>query len=131
MSATSRLGRASGTRLSTVSFLSLNWRGRPLTTYQTIVSLIAATTTQKGLKISAELDKAKYPIGVKVKKHVLRCLHLKRDSFHGEWNYTLRPRTEKQLAFEASAMLTARDPVSHAERKAKWMQLVVEQRESG
>ncbi len=113
------------------SFISLNWRGRPLTTYQTIVSLIAATTTQKGLKISAELDKAKYPIGVKVKKHVLRCLHLKRDSFHGEWNYTLRPRTEKQLAFEASAMLTARDPVSHAERKAKWMQLVVEQRESG
>jgi len=113
------------------SFITLNWRGRPLTTYETVVSLIAATTTHKGLKVSAELDEARYPIGIKVKKHEMCGLSLKHDAFHGDWNYTLRPRTEEQLAAIASAARTAHQPVSHAERKAKWMQLICEQRQSG
>ncbi len=56
------------------SFITLNWRGRPLASYQTVVSLIAATTTKRGLAVSAELDEAKYPIGIKVKRHVLKSL---------------------------------------------------------
>ena len=113
------------------SFITLNWRGRPLATYQTVISLIAATTTQKGLKVSAELDQARYPLGIRVKKHQLRGLYLERDAFQGDWNYKLRPRTEEQLAALAKATRMAHEPVSHAERKARWMQLIAEQRQSG
>jgi len=113
------------------SFISLNWRGRPLTTYQTVVSLIAGTTTQKGLKVSSELDEAKYPLGIQVERHVLRGLNLERNAFHGEWNYTLRPRTSEQLAALASGARLPRDPISQAERRARWMQLISQQLQSG
>lgn len=113
------------------SFISLNWRGRPLTTYQTVVSLIAGTTTQKGLKVSSELDEANYPLGIRVERHVLRGLNLERNAFHGEWNYTLRPRTGEQLAAVASGARTPRDPISQAERRARWMQLISQQLQSG
>lgn len=73
------------------SFISSNWRGEPLKDYETIVNLIARTTTAKGLKVTCRLDRSKYPIGRKVKAEDMRHLHMERDSFHGEWNYTIRP----------------------------------------
>lgn len=74
------------------SFISINWRGKPLRTYRTIVQLIAATTTEAGLKVRAELDRNKYPKGVKVSDTQLATLNLSRHAFHGDWNYTIAPR---------------------------------------
>ncbi len=68
-----------------------NWRGRPLVSYQTIVELIAATTTKKGLKVQPELDTNDYPTGVKITDEQMSCLNIQRHDFHGEWNYTIRP----------------------------------------
>ena len=77
---------------SLFSAISLNWRGQPLTTYETIVSLIAATTTTTGLRVRARLDRRRYPIGVKVTTAEFAGLSILRDDFHGEWNYTIVPR---------------------------------------
>ena len=73
------------------SFITQNWRGRPLVSYQTIVELIAATTTKKGLKVQPELDTNDYPTGVKITDEQMSCLNIQRHDFHGEWNYTIRP----------------------------------------
>ncbi len=73
------------------SHISMNWRGRPLESHETIVELIAATTSRTGLKVQAELDQATYPKGVKISDAEMACLPLTRHEFHGEWNYTLRP----------------------------------------
>lgn len=75
------------------SFITLNWRGRPLVDYQTIVSLIGATTTREGLSVRCELDPAEYPGGVKVSDAALAAVNLARHEFHGDWNYTIRPRS--------------------------------------
>jgi hypothetical protein len=75
------------------SFISMNWRGRPLTSYRTIVELIGATTTGKGLRIRAERDEGCYETGVKVSDKELAALPLKRHDFHGDWNYTITPVT--------------------------------------
>jgi hypothetical protein len=75
------------------SFITQNWRGQPLVSYAVILSLIAATTTQTGLTVESYLDTASYPTGVHVSDAEMAALHLKRDSFHGDWNYTLLPRT--------------------------------------
>jgi hypothetical protein len=64
-----------------------NWRGRPLTTFETVVQLIAHTTTQTGLRVEAALDKHEYPLGERVSKPDFEALNLTRDDFHGEWNY--------------------------------------------
>jgi len=74
------------------SFISTNWRGEPLMDYETIVRLIANTTTVKGLKVSCTLDHRKYPIGRKVTEEEMNCIRLKPEQFHGEWNYTILPR---------------------------------------
>jgi hypothetical protein len=74
------------------SFISSNWRGEPLRDYETIVRLIAATTTAKGLKVICRLDRRRYVLGRKVSKQDIAALNLVRDTFHGEWNYTLKPR---------------------------------------
>jgi transposase len=74
------------------SFISQNWRGKPLVSHEVIVNLIAATTTAKGLKVRAELDRAKYPTGRPVSKKEVAEVNLRRDSFHGEWNYTIFPK---------------------------------------
>jgi transposase len=74
------------------SFISMNWRGKPLLSYQVIVSLIAATTTQAGLRIEAALDRHAYPAGVKVSDAEVKRVNLKPARFHGDWNYTVRPR---------------------------------------
>jgi len=74
------------------SFISMDWRGRPLETYRTIIELIGATTTSKGLRIRAEPDD-NYETGVKVSDKELAALPLTRREFHGDWNYTLTPTT--------------------------------------
>lgn len=73
------------------SFISQNWRGRPLTSHEVIVQLIAATTNRKGLAVHAEIDSGNYPTGTKVTKREMAQLHLVRAPFHGEWNYTIHP----------------------------------------
>lgn len=73
------------------SFISQNWRGKPLVSHEVIVQLIAATTTKHGLKVLSQLDTNSYPAGVKVSKKEMASLNLQRDPFHGEWNYSLHP----------------------------------------
>jgi Rhodopirellula transposase DDE domain len=73
------------------SFISTNWRGRPLTDYQVIIETIAATTTNTGLTVQAVLDPHPYPTGVKVTKADADAVPITRDDFHGEWNYTIHP----------------------------------------
>jgi len=75
------------------SFISQNWRGKPLISHQVIVNLIAATTTKSGLRARAEVDPGKYPKGIKVSDKEVAAIHLERDKFHGEWNYTISPRS--------------------------------------
>ncbi|MDZ7790139.1 MAG: ISAzo13 family transposase [Xanthomonadales bacterium] len=74
------------------SFISSNWRGKPLVSHQAIVQLIAATTTQAGLKVRCELDQESYPAGIKVSDSEMNSLNLRRHDFHGDWNYTISPR---------------------------------------
>jgi hypothetical protein len=74
------------------SFITINWRGKPLRSYRTIVQLIAATTTDAGLRVRAELDQNKYPKGIKVTDAELAAVNLSPHSFHGDWNYTISPR---------------------------------------
>lgn len=71
------------------SFISINWRGRPLTDYEVVIETIAATTTDAGLTVEAVLDQGTYPTGVKVPKAQLAAVPLTRQQFHGEWNYTI------------------------------------------
>jgi hypothetical protein len=73
------------------SFISLNWRGKPLISHEVVVNLIGNTRTSTGLSIQAELDTTKYPKGVKVRDEDLRNLNLTRHDFHGEWNYSIAP----------------------------------------
>ena len=74
------------------SFITLNWRGKPLRSFKTIVQLIAATTTTTGLTVRAELDENKYPKGVKITDAALAAVRLTRHDFHGDWNYTIAPQ---------------------------------------
>ena len=71
------------------SFITQNWRARPLVSYQTIVQLIAATTTDAGLKVQCEIDTNTYPAGVKVTDAEMDSINIHRHEFHGEWNYTI------------------------------------------
>lgn len=73
------------------SFISINWRGKPLTSYQTIINLIAATTTNTGLKVYARLDENQYPTKIKVTGAQLAAVNIERHAFHGDWNYTINP----------------------------------------
>lgn len=74
------------------SFITQNWRGKPLVSHQAIVNLIASTTTRAGLVVKAAIDKTEYPTKTKVSDAELQALRLKRDTFHGEWNYAITPR---------------------------------------
>jgi len=73
------------------SFISSNWRGEPLRDYETIVSLIARTTTAKGLRVRCRLDRRRYATGIKVSSKEMANLNIFPSTFHGEWNYTIRP----------------------------------------
>ncbi len=72
------------------SYITINWRGKPLTSLAVIVSLIAATRTRQGLRIRCELDERNYPKGIEVTDEELASVDLRRDSFHGDWNYSIR-----------------------------------------
>ena len=74
------------------SFISSNWRGEPLRDYETIVQLIAKTSTVKGLAVVCRLDRRKYHVGRKVSDAEMATINLVPDKFHGEWNYAIRPR---------------------------------------
>jgi hypothetical protein len=73
------------------SFITKNWRGRPLTSYRVVVELIAATTTKSGLKVFAEWDQGTYPKGIKVSDAEVAAVPIKAHKWHGEWNYTITP----------------------------------------
>jgi len=74
------------------SYISQNWRGRPLVSIETIVNLIGATKTKKGLSIQTSVDTNEYAKGIKITDQEIKTLSLERDEFHGEWNYTLHHR---------------------------------------
>jgi hypothetical protein len=75
------------------SFISQNWRAKPLVSYRVIVELISATTTKTGLAVRCQLDPAQYPKGIVVTDAEMAAINIKRDTFHGEWNYTISPNT--------------------------------------
>jgi hypothetical protein len=77
------------------SFVSLNWRGKPLESLEVIINLIAATTTSTGLKIYAQLDERTYEKGVDVSDEQLAAVRITRNAFHGEWNYAISPSLAK------------------------------------
>jgi hypothetical protein len=74
------------------SFISINWRGRPLRSYETVINLISNTTNRGGLVVRARLDRRRYPIGKRVSAADLKALNIEPDDFHGDWNYVIRPR---------------------------------------
>ena len=77
------------------SYITINWRGKPLTSLAVIVNLIAATKTREGLRIRCELDKSKYPKGQQVSDKQLSAIDLRPDPFHGDWNYVIRCRRKR------------------------------------
>jgi len=75
------------------SFISQNWRGRPLITREVVVNLISNTKTNKGLEITAKLDINSYKTGIKVSDEELKEIVIEKDDFHGEWNYKIKPKS--------------------------------------
>jgi len=76
------------------SFITQNWRGKPLLTRATVVSLIASTTTSTGLEVFAYLDEGEYPLKIQVSDEEMKSIRLKPSKFHGEWNYTIKPKAQ-------------------------------------
>ena len=89
----SRQEPASGTRSEhrLFSFITQNWRAKPLLSYRVIVELIGATTTQTGLTVRCELDTKAYPKGIVVSDEQMKGLNIQPQRFHGEWNYSISP----------------------------------------
>jgi transposase len=85
------------------SHITMNWRGRPLTSHDVIINSIAATTTRTGLTVDARLDEGSYPTGVKVTSAQMAALPISRHPFHGDWNYTLHPAPRHAAATAAAA----------------------------
>ncbi len=78
------------------SHITMNWRGRSLVSRQVVVELVAATRPETGLEVEARLDTRSYPMKVKVTKEQLERVLLERHEFHGEWNYTIKPRAKER-----------------------------------
>ena len=76
------------------SQITRNWRGRPLNSLATIINLIGSTTTSTGLTVTAHLDTADYPTGIKISDEDMRNLPITRDAWHGDWNYCVHPRRD-------------------------------------
>ena len=74
------------------SYITKNWRGKPLESHEVIVNLIGNTTTKTGLRIQAALDSRIYPTGSEVPDHIMEGLNMEKSEFHGEWNYRILPR---------------------------------------
>ena len=83
------------------SFISQNWRARPLVSYRVIVSMIAATTTRSGLSVHCELDPSRYPKGIVVTDEEIAAIKIKPARFHGEWNYTISPNNRSERAVDS------------------------------
>lgn len=83
------------------SFITQNWRAKPLVSYQVIIDLIGATTTQAGLKVVCELDTNIYPTGIVVSDAEMDAIHIVRAEFHGEWNYTIKPHRTSHRAVDS------------------------------
>ena len=77
------------------SFISQNWRGKPLISHQVILDLISSTTTRTGLRVHSNLDRNKYPTGIKISDAEIEKVNIQRNEFHGEWNYTILPGGHK------------------------------------
>ncbi len=75
------------------SFISLNWKGQPLVSYETVVNLIGATRTSTGLRVKAQLDPRRYAAGLKIPEEEMKQINLKSHAVHPEWNYTISPRS--------------------------------------
>ena len=71
----------------------MNWRGEPLISHEVMLNLIANTKTKTGLSVKVELDKREYPKGIRVLDNEFATINIVRDDFHGEWNYSISPRT--------------------------------------
>jgi hypothetical protein len=83
------------------SFISMNWRAKPLVSYQVIVDLIGNTTTDTGLTVRCELDSNTYPKGIIVSDQEMDAINILRDEFHGDWNYTIRPGNRSDRAVDS------------------------------
>jgi hypothetical protein len=103
-------GSAGALRIGPAGEQRLQRGGRPLESHEVIVELIGATTTHTGLRVRAELDRGRYPLGVKVCDKQLAAVPLVRHEFHGEWNYTLRPAAASMPARRHSATGFAGEP---------------------
>ncbi|MFQ5749865.1 MAG: ISAzo13 family transposase, partial [Planctomycetota bacterium] len=79
------------------SFITQNWRGKPIESHATIIKLIASTKTAAGLKVYCELDEHPYEKGVKVTDEQMAQINIKRHEFHGDWNYTIRPKRRAKM----------------------------------
>jgi hypothetical protein len=90
--------------------ITMNWRGRPLTSHEVIVASIAATTTRTGLRVHAELDTADYPTGAQISNARMAALPIARHSFHGDWNYTLHSQAVPEDPTETT---TATNDIPH------------------
>ena len=115
------------------SFISLNWRGRPLINYETVISLISATKTKHGLRVRAELDRAKYPLGITVQRQVLeRVLKLTRHPFQGDWNYSIAPRSPAAIEpIRLSSPRKTAPPQTRTPKNPHWRELFIAQAKSG
>ena len=82
------------------SFITMNWRARPLISYRVIVDLISATTTDTGLKVHCELDTNAYPKGISVSDEDMAAINIVRGDFHGEWNYSIKPVNHSDRAVD-------------------------------
>jgi Rhodopirellula transposase DDE domain len=96
------------------SHITMNWRGRPLASHEVIVQTIAATTTRAGLRVHAELDTSAYDTGVKISDRQMNALPLTRHSWHGDWNYTLRPEAYEHVS-------TVPDPFDQPSPDLAWL----------
>ena len=92
--------------------ITMNWRGRPLTSHEVIVESIAATTTRTGLSVHAELDTGHYPTGVEVSDTAMNALPITRHDFHGDWNYTLHPMNDQVPGLRDAPRPESDGPVS-------------------
>jgi hypothetical protein len=79
------------------SFISMNWKGEPLVSYEAVVNLISTTTTKSGLKVVAELDQNTYETGIKISDKHMDALHIRDHKKHPAWNYTVSPRGPKRI----------------------------------
>jgi transposase len=91
------------------SQITMNWRGRPLTSHEVVVATIASTRTRTGLRVHAELDSGNYPTGLAVTREQLQCLPIQAHTVHGAWNYTIAPAADPGIALRAEDRTHARE----------------------